>query len=205
MQTKTYSDLLTRIQAHAGINFTTSERERVKSLINFRAKMAYDRSLYWPRFLIVGEARAISSQVVPWTESSLDNIGIFIQIHKDQPFVRNSVVEYNFYVTNSGAYVTGVDTSLSSVYVTYKKQFSDTYGDGVGEETDIPAEWFDYLAYGAYADFLRMDELNEKAALEDRNAEQALVLELLNIDRQHTTQIVGKRIFTHTNNQGRQT
>lgn len=204
MQTKSYSALFSEIEALAGVDFTSSETPRIKSLINRRARIAWDACEYWPRFLVVGEERQLSNSTVPYTEGALDNIGHFIQIHKEQPFVRNSVKEYNFYVTSAGAYVTDLDTSATSVYVTYQKQLTDTYGDGDGEETSVPLEWYDYIAHGTFADFLRFDEQNEKAFAEESIAQKILDEEMMNVDRQHTHQIVGRRIFTHTNNQGRQ-
>lgn len=203
MQTKTYESLVERIEALAGVDFQTNETPRIKSLINRRAKQAYRASLFWPRFLVVGEERTVSNRLIPFEEAGKDNIDTFIQIHKTQPFNRNSVVEFNFYVTNSGATVIDLSTSETSVFVTYQKQLTDTYGDSGGEESDVPDEWFEYIAYGAYADFLRMDEQQSKAMAEEAFANQELMLELRRIDAQHTTNFIGRRIATHSQSQGR--
>ena len=44
-----------------------------------------------------------------------------------------------------------------SAFCTYKAAHSDLYGTNDGDQASVPEEWFDYLAYGAYSDFLRGD------------------------------------------------
>ena len=91
----------------------------------------------------------------------------------------------------------------TSAFVTYKAQHSDTYGDGATDTTAVPAEWFEYLAHGTYADFLRMEGQQEKAALADQEANEILTDELVRIDEQRGSQIASTRIFTHSNTQPR--
>ena len=106
-------------------------------------------------------------------------------------------------VTASGATLVCGDLDPSEAFVTYKAQLIDTYGDGSGEYTAIPAEWFQYLAHGTYADYLRAEGQQEKAALADQEAEGLLQDELIRIDEQHTLQMVANRVFTNANMQMR--
>jgi hypothetical protein len=203
MQTKTYAELFALIQALCGVVFASIETPRIKALINRRALRAYRATNYWPRFLKIGEQRAVTSGVVPFTESGLDSIDTFLRVHKQAPYVTASVQEYDIMVTASGATLVCGDLDPSEAFVTYKAQLTDTYGDGSGESTAIPAEWFQYLAHGTYADYLRAEGQQEKAALADQEAEGLLQDELIRIDEQHTLQMVANRVFTNANMQMR--
>ena len=203
MQTKTYAELFALIQALCGVVFASIETPRIKALINRRALRAYRATNYWPRFLKIGEQRVVTSGVVPFTESGLDSIDTFLRVHKQAPYVTASVQEYDIMVTASGATLVCGDLDPSEAFVTYKAQLTDTYGDGSGETTAIPAEWFQYLAHGTYADYLRAEGQQEKAALADQEAEGLLQDELIRIDEQHTLQMVANRVFTNANMQVR--
>ena len=203
MQTKTYAELFALIQALCGVVFASIETPRIKALINRRALRAYRATNYWPRFLKIGEQRTVTSGVVPFTESGKDSIDTFLRVHKQAPYVTASVQEYDIMVTASGATLVCGDLDPSEAFVTYKAQLTDTYGDGSGETTSIPAEWFQYLAHGTYADYLRAEGQQEKAALADQEAEALLQDELIRIDEQHTLQMVANRVFTNANMQVR--
>jgi hypothetical protein len=106
-------------------------------------------------------------------------------------------------VTADGATLVAGNTAPTAAYVTYKAQLADTYGDGSGESTSIPAEWYQYMAHGTYADYLRAEGQQEKAALADQEADMLLQEEMIRIDEQHTLQLVANRIFTNANMQMR--
>jgi len=203
MQTRTYAELLSLIQSLCGVVFATLELGRIKALINRRALRAYRSTNYWPRFLKIGEERAVTSDVVPYTESGKSSIDTYLRIHVQAPYVTTSVQEYDIMVTSDGAKLVAGNTAPTSAFVTYKAQLSDTYGDGAGESTSIPAEWFQYMAHGTYADYLRAEGQQEKAALADQEADMLLQEEMIRIDEQHTLQLVANRIFTNANMQMR--
>ncbi len=203
MQTKTYTELFALIQALCGVVFASIETPRIKALINRRALRAYRATNYWPRFLKIGEERVVTSGVIPFTESGKDSIDTFLRVHKQAPYITASVQEYDIMVTASGATLVCGDLDPSETFVTYKSQLTDTYGDGAGETSAIPAEWYQYLAHGTYADYLRAEGQQEKAALADQEAEGLLQDELIRIDEQHTLQMVANRIFTNANMQMR--
>lgn len=203
MQTKTYAELFALIQALCGVVFASIETPRIKALINRRALRAFRATNYWPRFLKIGEQRTVTNSVVPFTESGLDSIDTFLRVHKQAPYITASVQEYDIMVTASGATLVSGDLDPSEAFVTYKSQLSDTYGDGAGETSTVPAEWYQYLAHGTYADYLRAEGQQEKAALADQEAEGLLQDELIRIDEQHTLQMVANRIFTNANMQSR--
>ena len=89
-------------------------------------------------------------------------------------------------------------------YVTYKKEFTDIYGDGTGGTTsDIPAEWFNYMAL--YASYMllsakRQANPSQYSQIAFRAVERALESELMRLEEQGTVATVGKRITTHLQN-----
>jgi len=203
MQTKTYAELLSLIQSLCGVVFATLELGRIKAMINRRALRAYRSTNYWTRYLKIGEERAVTGNVVPYTEAGKDPIDTYLRIHRQAPWITTAVQEYDIMVTADGATLVAGNSNPTEAYVTYKKQFSDTYGDGQGETTAIPAEWFQYMAHGTYADYLRAEGQQEKAVVADQEADLLLQEEMIRIDEQHTLQMVANRIFTNANMQMR--
>ena len=59
------------------------------------------------------------------------------------------------------------------------------------------------MAHGTYADYLRAEGQQEKAALADAEASEILLDELMKLDEQHTQTVIAKRIFTNMNMQSR--
>lgn len=305
-QTQTYATLLGRIEALFGASFGTTEKDRVESLVNRRAEMAYRESDYWENFLVIGEERSVdsSSAVVPYTGAVVDataastaanpyegQVDTFMRVHRQSPWVRDTVNEVSFagggagaryigavpsfgtaytitaasalsgtvnieigsavdFYVGGNASLEGLDTSgfpdingtqeLSAVnatsyiagvtqiqftitntatytwtlsgdetvkpevmFATYKKRLNGTvYGEN--DTTDIPQEWFEYIAHGVMSDMLRADQQYEAAAMEEANANRALQQQLERIDRQHTSTTIGNRVATHGTEQGRQ-
>jgi nucleoid-associated protein YgaU len=91
----------------------------------------------------------------------------------------------------------------ATAWVTYKAQFDDTYGTSGGEVSDVPAEWFEYMAHGAYADYLRAEGQQERAVIADQEADAILQDELMRLDEQHTQTLISNRMFTNSNMQVR--
>jgi hypothetical protein len=255
MQTRTYADLFSLIQALCGVVFASIETGRIKALINRRAQRAYRSSNYWTRFLKIGEERyladdpvAVTTTVsgtgyfietvgdtdftligatastvgeyfvatgagtgtgtvrralgyVPYDETGKSSIDTFLRIFKQEPYISSSVQEFDYTVTADGATLVAGDLNPETAFVTYKAQFTDTYGDGAGETSSVPAEWFQYLAHGTYADYLRAEGQQEKAALADQEAEALLTEELIRLDENHTSGFVSNRIRTNANMQ----
>lgn len=202
MQTDTYANLYSLVKGLTGnTTFTSSEDTLIQSFINRRIYNAYRRSVYWPRYLVVGEARAASAGIIPFTQATLDSIDTFMRVFKEQPYQVNSVVEYDFVVTADGAQVVGDTDDATSFYVDYKKRWEGPYNDTTND--DIPLEFFHYAAHGAVADFLRYDKQLDKAMAEEQNAENYLMLELGNFMNQRNVNLAGKRIRTHNTQQAR--
>ena len=203
MQTKTYAELFALIQALCGVVFASIETPRIKALINRRALRAYRSSNYWTRFLVIGEERVVTSSVIPYSEAGLSSIDTFLRVYKQAPYIAASVQEYDIMVTAGGATLICGDLNPSEAFVTYKSQLSDTYGDGSGEVSTVPAEWYQYIAHGTYSDYLRAEGQQEKSVIADQEAEMLLQDELIRLDENHTSGLVSNRIFTNANMQMR--
>jgi hypothetical protein len=208
MQTRTYGDLFKLIQSLAGVgSFAESEQDDVANLINRRYFEAYQTSQLWPRYLVAGEERTVdSNQVISYSETGKNNIGEFIRIHRQQPFLNQSSLEYDFYVDSSGAHILNIVSSEEGeAYVTYKKTFtplttSSGYTTSVEE---VPSEFFHFIAHTAYADFLRMDGQTDKALIEEGTGQKYLDLEIERVDLITNNNNVNKRFSTYVSRQAR--
>jgi len=202
MQVRTYSDLEGLIKSLAGVSsFTTEEEDQILNLVNRRAFEAYNTSPMWPRYLVISEERTISSgNLIPYTQTSKNDIAEFIRIHRKQAFLNNSALEYDFLVDSNGGNILNIVSSeATSAFVTYKKKldlFTKT-------STDIPAEFFYFMAHAAYADFLRMDGQHGKALAEEQLAQNYLDFELEKIDIRSNNNSINKKFSTYVNRQSR--
>lgn len=197
MTTKTYTELLDQIKSLCGVEFATIELPRINALVNRRAKRAYRASNNWPRFITVGQARAVTSKNVPYQEGSLDTIGTFLKIQAVAPYTTPSPQDYNFYVDSGGAKLI-TSANPASVFVTYKKVLSDTYGETTGMQSNVPSEWFDYIAHAVYSDYLRAEGQQEKSQLADAEASAILNDELVQIEQQGAGMTFGTRFLANT-------
>jgi hypothetical protein len=198
MEQVAYSDIYNRIKALSGVSdFTTQEQAFILSFVNRRANLAYEESDFWPRWLVVGQARTSTNGVIPYAQTSLPTIDTFLRIHKTyQPFYQYSSIEVEYYVAGDGAHLVG-DTSPSSTnYVTYKKAWDGPY---TISSTNIPQEWQEYICQGAYADFLRMDQQVDKALAEEKVADNIISNQLMKVDVTRSVGMVAHRISTHVN------
>lgn len=203
MQTKTYSELFDLIQALCGVVFASIEAPRIKALINRRATKAYKSSNYWTRFLRVGEERSIIDGIIPFESNGFDSIDTFLRIFPFQPYKNIGGGEYEFTVSAFGASVLSGPFNPELAWVIYKARKAVSYGPLIPDETNIPEEWFEYMAHGAYADYLRAEGQQEKAVIADQEANEILLDELMKLDEQHTQSIISNRIFTNSNMQSR--
>jgi len=143
---------------------------------------------------------------VPFAQSGLDTIGDVIRVHRNKALVKNSSVEYDFFVDANGVNILNiVDSDAKSVYVTYKKPFTKftTSSDYLNSTEKVPEEFFAFIAHTAYADFLRMDGQHQKALLEEQTAKGALDLQLERNDIISNNNNVNVKFSTYVNRQSR--
>jgi len=136
----------------------------------------------------------------------LDSIGEFIRVHRSRSFFNNSAREYDFYTDVVGAHIMNITATDDNIgYVTYKKVFTpfdvttDYYNDG----TEVPEEFFNFIAHAVYADFLRVQNRQQEAIAEEGVAKGYLALELEKIDIRSNNNTVNKRFNTYVSRQSR--
>ena len=199
MQTRLYSDLFGLIQAMLGISFSVVEAIRVKALVNRRIQRAYRASNYWTRFLKVAEQRDVIDGIVPFTQFQMPTIDTFLRIYLQHPYRVGGGQEFEFTLTSAGAELIADSQTSGVAFVTYKAAIPDYYGDNAGEEQNVPYEWFQYVAHGVYADYLRAEGQQDRAAIAEQEANEILTDELMRLDEQHTQTVISPRIFTNSN------
>jgi hypothetical protein len=124
------------------------------------------------------------------------------------PFKTTGSQEYQYTVGSDGAEVLSGTITPTSAFVVYKGILSFATAAGATSQSLtssslIPEEWFEYMAHGTYADYLRAEGQQEKAAVADAEASEILLDELMKLDEQHTQTVIAKRIFTNMNMQSR--
>lgn len=100
----------------------------------------------------------------------------------------------------AGRYILHQKQPSNILYVTYKKAHTDIYGDGSsGTVSDIPSEWFFYMALHASYMYLAAERganPNGYAGVAYREVEEALQDELMRIEEQGLSN-VSQRVQTH--------
>tara|TARA_B100001059_G_C17724829_1_gene522824 strand:+ start:149 stop:1021 length:873 start_codon:yes stop_codon:yes gene_type:complete len=146
------------------------------------------------------QAPPLTSTPTEIVATSVANIAEFIRIHRTQPFLNRSALEYDFYTTAQGAHIMNISGGEANVaYITYKKEFSPFAADSA----NIPQEWFYFIAHGSYADFLRVQDKQEEAIAEEQVAGTYLALELEKIDNRVNNTNLVNRFSTYVNRQSR--
>jgi len=203
--TESYTNLKERFKSIAGLQtLETTDEAFFRQAINRRFRTAYQR-YPWYEFTVVGETVAMATpddnQIITYGSNKdlANNADTIFRIHKQDPTDTLYPEEYTFIsMIASGSNPHAGDIAvkilsptvlnLVNAFVTYRKDVEDVvkdgsgttglYGDESGDTSNIPFRFFEYMAFGAYADFLRGDGQTQKAQVEDQNAEMILRQEI---------------------------
>jgi hypothetical protein len=199
--TITYQNLEERFKSIAGLSaLETTDAAFLRQAVNRRIRTAFER-YPWPDFTVIGESVSLLTandntiQTYGTGKDLANNSNVVFRIHKTDPTDTRYPEEYTYVsALNAGGYPSVKiinPTVLNSVdvFVTYRKDLSSvisdsgsytsgSFGDESGDNPDIPYQFFEYCAFGAYADFLRGDGQTEKAQVEDQNSELILISEI---------------------------
>ena len=148
----------------------------------------------------------VAKQLIPYAETNKTTIGDFNRIHRKKAFLNNSAIEYDFFVDFDGANILNIiSTTDNTAFVTYKKQFTPfTLTSGYYDSSaEVPAEFFNFIAHSAYADFLRVQNKQQEAIAEEQVAKTYLALELEKIDIRSNNSTINKRFSTYVSRQSR--
>lgn len=199
--TITYQNLEERFKSIAGLSaLETTDAAFLRQAVNRRIRTAFER-YPWPDFTVIGESVSLLAsndntiQTYGSSKDLVNDSNVVFRIHKTDPTDTRYPEEYTYVsALNAGGYPSVKiinPTVLNSVdvFVTYRKDLSavisdggsytsGSFGDESGDNPNIPYQFFEYCAFGAYADFLRGDGQTEKAQVEDQNSELILISEI---------------------------
>ena len=152
--------------------------------------------------------------LIPYAESSKDTIAEFFRIHRKKAFINQSQLEYDFFITVDGAHILNTATiSEESAFVTYKKSQAfltiteggtpnaSNYTDNTSVQ--VPLEFYNFIANGAHADFLRVERRFDEALQADNKAQNYLAQELEKLDIIANNNNLKKKFSTHLNRNSR--
>ena len=205
--TETYANLQERFKSIAGLqSLETTDASFFRQAVNRRFRTAYQR-YPWPDFTVIGEQidlatvndNTIQTFDVANPHTNLQKLStdadVVFRIHKTDPKSTRYPEEYTYVsLLNAGGkpsvkIINPAVLDSVNVFVTYRKDVETVIADGnssstgfFGDETNdtsnVPFRFFEYMAFGAYADFLRGDGQTQKAQVEDQNAEMILRQEI---------------------------
>ena len=199
--TITYQNLEERFKSIAGLSaLETTDAAFLRQSVNRRIRTAFER-YPWPDFTVIGESVSLLTaddntiQTYGTGKDLANDSNVVFRIHKTDPTDTRYPEEYTYVsALNAGGYPSVKiinPTVLDSVdvFVTYRKDLSavisdggsytsGSFGDESGDNPNIPYQFFEYCAFGAYADFLRGDGQTDKAQVEDQNSELILISEI---------------------------
>jgi hypothetical protein len=143
--------------------------------------------------------KVLIKNLIPYAQASKNTVGEFLKVYRKRAFLNDSSLEYDFFVDSNGANVLNVANATdNAAFVTYKKQLPQY----TITSTDIPGEWFFFIAHGAYADFLRMEGKVEQSMAEEGVAQGYLAQELEKVDNMSNNNVF-RRFSTHGTRQSR--
>jgi hypothetical protein len=203
--TESYTNLKDRFKSIAGLqSLETTDEAFFRQAINRRFRTAYQR-YPWYEFTVIGEEVAIVSandnQIITYGSNKdlANSADTIFRIHKTDPTDTLYPEEYTFVSMLSAGnnpnlgevavkLINPFGLINGNIFVTYRKDVEEVVKDGSGttglfgsesgDTMNIPFRFFEYMAFGAYADFLRGDGQTEKAQVEDQNAEMILRQEI---------------------------
>lgn len=171
MQNKSYSDLLTLVQALSGVDaFTTLEQAKVLAMANRRLYEAYDFSPTWPRYIVGAQVRPCTNNVIAReydhvagvrasTSASRSATTVTIVCASSVTFCAGMNVTVSGLtgtVSPNGTYtVTGIDTTVSD-----NDTFTYSLSSGTGTETYSGTATVSPVAIADISDFNRIWNAN---------------------------------------------
>jgi hypothetical protein len=152
--------------------------------------------------------------LIPYAETNKDTIGEFVRIHRKKAFLNQSQLEYDFFIDVDGANIlNSASSDDKTAFVTYKKQLTDltiteggtpnpsNYTDNTSQK--VPLEFYNFIANGAYADFLRVERRFSEAQAAEAAAQNYLAQELEKLDIIANNNNLKKKFSTHLNRNSR--
>jgi hypothetical protein len=155
-----------------------------------------------------------AKSIILFDDTDGNDIGEFIRIYRKKAFLNQSQLEYDFFLDIDGAHILNVANSNDNKgFVTYKKRQdfltiteggtpnASNYTDNTSVQ--VPLEFYNFIANGAHADFLRVERRFEEALQADNKAQNYLAQELEKLDIIANNNNLKKKFSTHLNRNSR--
>jgi len=152
MQTRPYGDLYKLIQSLAGVkSFAPSEEDDIANFINRRFFTAYSTTNAWPRYLVTGEQRRVSTFKFQLGEASHPMNGLYTKLGVDangndlwielgksissqqQSYIFNYRTDVNRWFLNAGSWIKNLETDIytftSAVLLLFQRDDNARYSN----------------------------------------------------------------------------
>jgi hypothetical protein len=225
-----YNDVVAQTEGIAGSAFTASELPRIKALINMGARHIYRASNFWERYLQfaknvpvwLGAIYRTAPEdgdlspflpdglylqpdsgfvyVAPDTEFIYAEIDTLMHVSAHDPKKSGIIYTLPFASTGIGYELIGNNKNLTEAWITYKSKLTGKFGDGVGENADVPEEWADYISYYVARQYQigsRQPNSNPMVTIAMREVEEHLQDALMKLEGQNYAEHIGKYIQTN--------
>lgn len=205
LRTSSYSTWKKAFESLVGIEqggLQTDEALAVQRFFNKAIRRAWE-SNYWLDVCYIEERTPDENYVIDWTQEGLTEIGEVFAVFRTSPYLSALPGRVAYTLTRDGIQLVGA-TTTDSVWVHYRERcplFSETtttltddasdeivddggLGIGAAGSGSFPYIFFEYCLHAAFADWLRSDGQNDKAAQADAQAQELLDYEHDKLERQ---------------------
>lgn len=189
--TETYENVLKRWAAKCGLEFSdlqANEQDLFKEFANYRLREIWD-SVDWPETIDQSEEFLFDQS---FTQN--ESVSHILDITNVNQFSTTSdrVLHFDYRMVQDTIYVYGHDVP-ESVFVLYKKRYPE-----FDSSTDtVPRRFSEYIAQGAYSDWLRAEQ-DPRAEQEEMRTQNMLYNEIDILERQERQGRWGPRIKVYS-------
>lgn len=192
LQTETYNNILQRWCSYTGIEYAdllTNEQELFKQFGQARLRKIW-READWPDVIDVSE-EALTDQAFVADATIGDILGVYE--YNPLSTFEDYVKQYKYRRVQDDVYVYGHDIP-ASVFVVYRKRVP---AFAVDADT-VPYRFSEYIARGAYADWLRTERDTQNANIQESFAKNLMddELEILELDERNSQWTSGNAVYT---------
>lgn len=207
LRTSSYATWKAAFESLVGIEqggLQTDEALAVQRFFNKAIRRAWE-SNYWLDVCYIEERTPDENYLIDWAQDGLTEIGEVFAVYRTSPYASALPGRVGYTLTRDGIQLVGA-TTTDAVWVHYRARcpvypdpnvstiLTDEAGNALTDDagnplmdTDgdtFPYIFFEYCLHAAFADWLRSDGQNDKAAQADAQAQELLDYEHDKLERQ---------------------
>ena len=197
--TKTYANFLSDYQRLCGID-TLSDDEKEFALSYFNRNHRFIARAYdWPFLCLVEERTPDADDQIDWAQAGETVIGEVMECWRDDPFGNGTPRPVPYHLTADGIQLYA-NASYDPTYVQFRTRVTDCTGE-VGYT--YPYDFHAYIVQASYADWLSGNEQIANGAFYRNMAQEILLDEIDQWNRQQKQQSLRGNTRTHGTEQTR--